>query len=283
MAIEQKLLLRNMSPAVIAASALRVDLDAITAVERIKHGLTNESWLVRTSADAVVVRVSNAAEDALQIDRQSEAAILTVASAAGIGAPVLLCDPANHVLVTRYLGETWTLADASRGDNLVRLAATLRRLHRIEIPAGVRRVELLASVEGYLSTLDQWGVRGALTEQSVRDRAREAARTLDETSVASLCHNDVHYLNIVDSGELRLIDWEYAGAGERCFDLASACVYHGYDKRLRDGFLSAYYARPDDAAVRRLELACGLFEYIRDLWMAVRQSVGDGDSTVKSS
>lgn len=271
-----------MSPADIAARALRVGLDAITAVERVKHGLTNESWLVRTNADAVVVRVSNAAEDALQIDRQSEAAILTAASAAGIGAPVLLCDPASHVLVTRYLGETWTLAEATRDDNIVRLAAILRRLHRIEIPAGVRRVQLLASVEGYLSTLDRWGVHGALTKQSARERACEVARSLDQTSVPCLCHNDVHYLNIVDGGELRLIDWEYAGAGERCFDLASACVYHGYDKRRRDGFLSVYCARPDDAAVQRLERACGLFEYIRDLWMAVRGSVDEGESTLKS-
>jgi thiamine kinase len=267
----------DVSPAAIASRALGIGLDAIVAVERIKHGLTNESWLVRTQADAVVVRMSNAAEAALQIDRRSEAAILTAVSAADIGAQVLLCDPVAHVLVTRYLGETWTLADAARGDNIVRLARALSRLHQMDSPAGVHRVRLLASVEGYLSTLDQYGVRGALTEQSARDKARAAACALDETSRPCLCHNDVHYLNIVDSGsELRLIDWEYAGAGERCFDLASACIYHGYDQRQRDGLLSAYCPRPELAFVHRLELACGLFEYIRDLWMAVRESVGDG-------
>ena len=48
------------------------------------------------------------------------------------------------------------------------------------------------------------------------------------------CHNDVHHLNVVGGDELRLIDWEYAGAGEPLFDLASVCVYHGYDRTRRE-------------------------------------------------
>ena len=275
-----------MSPADFAASALNVGPDAIVGIERIKHGLTNESWLARTRDDAVVVRISIAAEDALQIDRRSEATILAAVSAAGIGPPVLLCDPSRHLLVTRYLGETWTQDDAARDANIRRLAQVLYRLHRIGVPDGVRRVDLVSTVEGYLRTLDRHGFRGNLTEQSLREGARQAALRLSESSQPCLCHNDVHYLNIVvgniaagsggSGGDLRLIDWEYAGIGERSFDLASACVYHGYDQHQRERLLSAYCCRPGEASQQRLELACWLFEYIRDLWMAVREIVDDG-------
>src|SRR4030095_15638837 len=101
-----------MQPAHIAALALDVPFADIVASESIKHGLTNESWLVATARDAVVVRISNSAEQELQIDRHSEAAILVAVAAADLGAPVLSCDPARHVLVTRYLGQPWTFAGA---------------------------------------------------------------------------------------------------------------------------------------------------------------------------
>jgi len=259
-----------MQPAHIAALALEVPFADIVAAERIKHGLTNESWLVRTARDAVVVRISNTAERDLQIDRQSEAAILAAVAAADLGAPVLLCHPATHVLVTRYLGKPWTFDDAREPANIERLAGTLRRLHALTPPRGVRTVDLHATIEGYLRTLDEHGSQHELGTRELRTAAREAAGSLRASSIPCLCHNDAHHLNIVGDGEVRLIDWEYAGVGERLFDLASACSYHEYDAVRRERLLDAYLTTRDAAVERRLELACWLFGYIRDLWLAVR-------------
>jgi thiamine kinase len=258
----------------LAARTLRVPVEAILACEPIKHGLTNQSWLVRTRQDDVVVRISKGAEQELQIDRQSEASVLAAVSEAGIGPEVLLCDPAQHVLITRYLGEPWTEADAVQGENIRRLGQLFRRLHRIAPPAGVRRVELNETLEGYFRTLQERGIQPALTTKSLRDRALQVAMKLRENSAATLCHNDVHHLNITDDGKLRLIDWEYAGVGQRLFDLASVCVYHKYDKLQREQLLSAYTSLTELPTWHRLELACWLFDYVRDLWMAVRESGG---------
>jgi thiamine kinase len=253
-----------------AARALGVPAEAIVSVEPVKHGLTNDSWLVRTQTDAVIVRASNAAEEELRIDRASEAAILRAVAAAGIGPEVLLCEPADRILVTRYAGTTWTQEDALRLPNIERLAGLLARLHELEVPAGARQVELISAIEGYLATLDRYQVQTGLTSQPVRSRATEIAQELSRSSSARLCHNDVHHLNVVEAGELRLVDWEYAGAGEPLFDLASACVYNGYDRVQREALLSAYAPGAGADMWRRLELACWLFEYIRDLWLAVR-------------
>lgn len=258
----------------IAARTLAVPADAILSCEPIKHGLTNQSWLVRTKQDDVVVRISNHAEQALQIDRQSEAAVLAAVDEAGIGPEVILCDPAQHVLITRYLGDTWAESDAVQDENIQRLGQLFRRLHRIAPPAGVRRVELNDTLEGYFRTLQERGIQPALTTKSLRDRALQVAFKLRENSAATLCHNDVHHLNITDDGKLRLIDWEYAGVGQRLFDLASTCVYHKYDKLQREQLLSSYTSLTELTTWHRLELACWLFDYVRDLWMAVRESGG---------
>ena len=256
----------------IAAEALGVAGDSILSSEPIKHGLTNESWLVRAARDEVVVRISNTSEDALQIDRQSEALVLAAVDESGIGAEVILCDPARRVLVTRYLGETWAEGDAVQAENIQRLGQLFRRLHRVPAPAGVRRLELSDSLEGYFRTLEQRGLQPALVTKALRERALQVATKLRENSAATLCHNDVHHLNVTDDGKLRLIDWEYSGVGQRLFDLASVCVYHKYDKSQREQLLGAYTSLTEITTWHRLELACWLFDYVRDLWMAVRES-----------
>ena len=93
---------------------------------------------------------------------------------------------------------------------------------------------------------------------------------LSKGSTPCLCHNDVHHLNVIDGDSLRLIDWEYAGVGEPLFDLASVSVYHRYRRSQRERLLSAYAAPSGAVSWQRLELACWLFDYIRDLWLAVR-------------
>jgi thiamine kinase-like enzyme len=258
------------APAPVAAIALELGSGAIRDIEPIKHGLTNRSWLVTTDQDRSVVRISDASADELQIDRHSEAVVLELVARAGIGPDILRCDPERGILVTRYLGPTWTERDAHATDNIERLAGLLRRLHALDVPGGVRAVDLATTVHGYLRTLDERGIQSGLTLPALRDCADETWMQLRKGSTACLCHNDVHHLNVVDGESLRLIDWEYAGSGEPLFDLASLCVYHRYRRSQRERLLSAYAAPSATVSWQRLELACWLFDYIRDLWMAVR-------------
>lgn len=255
----------------VQAALSGIELGRIQSAKRIKHGRTNESWLVRGNAGAFVVRLSNTAEASLQIDRRSEATVLEVVARSGIGPEVIRCDPPRHLLVTRYAGETWSDWDAVQPENIKRIAQLLRLLHSLPPPQGIRQVDLLAVVDGYLETLDQHGIRNVAGSPALRTRAREAAVMLREDSHPRLCHNDVHALNIIDDGALRLIDWEYAGLGERFFDLASICVYHRYDLQQRELLLQSYDQAMQDASWHRLKLSCWLFDYVRELWTAVRE------------
>jgi len=262
--------------AVLAASGVEVGHPA--SVERIKHGLTNASWRVRGPASDVVVRLSNTDEDSLQIDRASEARIMALVAGEGIGPEVIHSDPARHILVTRYAGMTWSDADAVEPSNVERIATLLCKLHALRPPAGIRRVDLRTVIDGYLDTLDGHGVACEASASKLRTRAHEVAALLQQQPELRLCHNDVHAFNIVDDGALRLIDWEYAGLGERFFDLASICVYQKYDKVQRERLLRAYEVASAAGAStlagqswHRLELCCWLFDYVRDLWTAVRE------------
>jgi thiamine kinase len=261
-----------MDPLTIAAECLREERGTLAAPERIKNGLTNESWLVRGAQDTVVVRLSNHKTYALQINRTSEAQVLQAVAAAGIGAPVLLCAPDRHVLVTRYVsGRAWASRDVRTLANLQRIADVLRKLHALPVPQGVQALDLMESVRGYWNTLLERGLAAKAGTPKMRERARENIADLAADIVPCLCHNDVHHLNIIDAGRVWLIDWEYAAVGDPYFDLASVCCYHELSDDLRRCLLRAYWGYYSAESFDRLQRMCWVFNYIRDLWFAVRE------------
>lgn len=263
-----------MQPREIAARALGIAVQSIASVETIKHGLTNESWLVRASNDAVVVRISSRHWTSLQIDRHAEDAILATVARAGIGADVVAADVSRGVLVTRYLGPTCSEDELVETDAISRLGATFRHLHSLTPPSDAREVHLPTVIAGYLDTLHTLN-RDARAVLEQRDRGLSLANEIAQTCSPRLCHNDVHHLNVIDGEPLRFIDWEYAGIGEPYFDLASVCVYHNYSMRQRAGLLTAYQGDASATALSRLSTCCWLFEYVRDLWTEVRAAVDD--------
>jgi thiamine kinase len=263
---------RLMYPHDLVARALGVNADAIVSIDPIKHGLTNESWLVRTGNDALVVRVSNRQWTSLQIDRAAESVVLDTVAAAGIGPEIVARDLHHGWLVTRYLGPTCTESQMSEDGLIRRLGNLFRSLHSLRAPEGIRVIHLPAVIDGYLETLDTLDRTSALTSSEMRGRGLALAGEIASSASPCLCHNDVHHLNLVDGEPLRLIDWEYAGAGEAFFDLASVCVYHEYSLRQRSQLLEAYAVTDTE----RLAKCCWLFEYIRELWLEVRASLDDG-------
>jgi len=261
-----------MNPTDIAAEMLRLQREAFAPAKKIEGGLTNDSWLVRADDTAIVVRLSNRATEALQIDRESEAVVLNAVARAGIGPPVLVCAPDRHLLITQHLaGATWTARDARTPENITRVAALLRELHALPIPEGVRKIDLNAIVRGYWNTLLGRGIAAGAGSAKTRTRALATIESLQGDAASCLCHNDVHHLNIIDDGKLWLVDWEYAGSGDPYFDLASVCCYHTYSDVQRRQLLTEYLGHGKPATFDRLQRMCWVFNYIRELWFAVRE------------
>lgn len=262
-----------MTPVQVAAEVLNVPSSQLTAT-RIKGGLTNESWCVQAPHTAVVVRISTVDEHALQLNRHSEAQALALAQQAGIGAEVLLCEPERRLLVTRLIDAQTLSLEAMRTDGTIdQVAQLLRQLHALPAPAGIQMIDLAATLRGYWRSLEgQWSADDTKARLHEMEIAMEIAMESTRSALRCLCHNDVHHLNVLSNNQrLWLLDWEYAGIGDPFFDLAAVCCYHAYNETLRDRLLVAYLGHVDAADHLRLQRMCWLFDYIKELWLAVRQ------------
>lgn len=265
-----------MTPEQIAAQVLHCAVEGLRG-ERIKRGLTNQSWRVQGGGHDVIVRLSNTDEHALQLDRNSETQVLRIVEHADIGPRVITCEPQRRVLITHTLpGHEWSAEQAREPANVSRLAALMRRLHALPVASGIQTIDLVASLRGYWTELETRSDGWPRDSAPDRARALQFAQASNTYELRCLCHTDLHHFNIIDDGEqLRVVDWEYAGIGDPFFDLASVCCWHQYNVALRRRLLREYFGEVSNWQLVRLDQMCWLFDYIKELWFAVRGASRD--------
>ena len=92
-------------------------------------------------------------------------------------------------------------------------------------------------------------------------------------------HNDLLPANFLRDGDrMQLIDWEYAGMGDRWFDLGNFAVNNELEDDQEAQLLEAYFGEPADA--RRLA-TLKLFRFMSDfreaMWGVVQAGVSELD------
>jgi len=244
-------------------------------VTPIEGGLSNRAWRLEAGGERWFVRLGHPQAARLGVDRRSECAVLRAVAAAGLAPGVHVCEPAEGLLVTRFIeGRTWNAADAHLPGNLRRVADCLRQLHELPVPDGIHAVDYARQAGRLAADLPASDATGTkLTELA----AAAFARIGDGGHATTLCHNDLHHLNVLDDGDqLWLVDWEYGGRGNPLFDVASFLTLHDLGPGPTEAFLESYgRLRPGDRG--HLDDARWLFDYVQWLWYRSRfpDPVGD--------
>ncbi len=247
-------------------------------VVELTGGLTNRNLRVTTADGDYVVRVAGRGTGALAIDRDHEYRNSCIAAAAGVGAPVVEYLPDDAVLVIGYIdGRTFTNADFASPRTVERVAASCRRLHDGE--RFVNDFDMFTLQAGYLALVLDRGYRlpdGYLVFADVLERIRAALAVQREPTVA--CNNDLLAGNFIDDGtDVRLIDYEYAGNNDACFELGNLACECGLSDAQLEHLVSWYYGRHlvNKVARARLQGLVGLYGWT--LWASIQQATSEID------
>ena len=253
-------------------------LRAAYAVSELAGGLTNMNYKVETDGGAYVVRVSAKDAGLLAIDRENEHHNTVAAAEAGVGAAVVAYLPERGVLVLEFIeGRTQTADDLRRGDRLGWVAAACRRLH------GARRFRddfnMFRIQARYLGLVQERGFRlpdGYLEYEPQVRRIEEAMAVQDEGTVP--CNNDLLAENFIDVGDgFRLIDYEYSGNNDACFELGNVWSESNLAPEQLDELVAHYYGRSLRNKVARARLWGLMSKYGWTLWASIQDSVSDID------
>jgi thiamine kinase-like enzyme len=239
-------------------------------------GITNRNFRVTVDDAAYVLRVGGKDTELLGIDRAVEHGASLVAAELGIGPDVVAFVEPEGWLVTRFLeGRPIPPEAMRRPENLERAARTLQKLH--DGPEISGRFDSFRVVEAYRETAAAHGVGvpGAF------DRAKPIADEIERRrrdEAARPCHNDLLNANFIEQGErLRIVDWEYAGMGDRFFDLANFSVNHELGEDENEALLAAYFGEARPADRDALRLMRFMSDFREAMWGVVQRGISELD------
>ena len=243
-----------------------------TAARRLA-GLTNVNHVIEHQGHKFVVRLPGAGT-AEYIDRAHEAVAARAAADAGVNAEVLFFDPADGLMMTRFVDGAITM-DAARFRDLGavgRAGQAFRRLHHHARPFANDFV-LFPMIDEYKALL---AAKGATLPDGYDDAQRTAdtVRTALERRPAALVpsHCDPLCENFLDTGErMFVIDYEYAGNNDPMWDLGDLSVEGEFDGEQDAALLRAYFeGEPPSNQVARMVAYKALCDLLWTLWGVIQ-------------
>jgi thiamine kinase-like enzyme len=242
-------------------------------IEVLDGGLTNRNYKVTTDRGGYVVRCSPDAGSLLSIDRDHEYANSRAAAAAGVGADVVAYLPHEHVMIVRCIdGDTFTDASFAVPGMIARVARACRQLH--DGPRFVNDFDMFDLQRQYLGVVRQNGFR--LPERYLEFAPQVALieRALAVRAEATVpCNNDLLAGNFIDDGtRIWLIDYEYGGNNDACFELGNIWSECHLSLAQLAELVEVYYGRLSRNKLARAQLLGLMSKYGWTLWASIQQA-----------
>jgi thiamine kinase-like enzyme len=246
------------------------------SVVELSGGITNRNLLINNKSGKYVARISSNSSALLSIDRESEYQNSKLAAEVGIGAPVLDYLPGKGLLVIGFLeGRTYSANDVA--ENLPRIAQSCRILHSSQ--PFVRDFNMFNIQKTYLEIVQERGYRLPDNYLDFADKIsqiRAAMKILDVGTVP--CNNDLLPGNFIDDGKkIWIIDYEYSGNNDACFELGNIWAEAFLDLAHLEELVDAYYGTHSPEKLARAWLQALLGKYGWTLWASIQSSISELD------
>jgi thiamine kinase-like enzyme len=251
------------------------------SVIQLEGGITNRNFRVNFGGTDYVVRLPGKRTEILGIDRTAECIANKAAAKLGMAPGVAAMFEEPACLVTLFVnGREMSADELRKPEALAEIGGDLRRFHEsaTDLPTDFDSFSL---VEEYAASGREHGSEppeGYDDALEVAKRIEKAVRD-QPTHERVPTHNDLLTANfLLDGDHVQLIDWEYAGMGDRWFDLGNFAVNNELDDDQEAKLLEAYFGEPPD---ERLIATLKLFRFMSDfreaMWGVVQRGVSELD------
>jgi len=247
-------------------------------VTPLEGGLTNFNFRLQAPGCTAVVRLSSSDGDLLAIDRAAEEANSRRAAESGAAPPVLGYLPERHALVVEWIeGRTLAPDDLRDPVMLARVAAVCRQLH--SGPRFVGDFDMFANQRRYLVLVQERGFRLPDRYLDLAPRAAEVEKALAVRREATVpSNNDLLAANFIDDGDrLWVIDYEYGGNNDPCFELGNIWSESELSLDELEVLVDSYYGRHLRHKVARARLLGLMARYGWTLWASIQAEVSPID------
>jgi thiamine kinase-like enzyme len=243
-------------------------------IEPLSGGLTNTNYKVTVDGKPFFVRVPGESTELLAVDRKNEYFNSKAAAEAGVGPTVLYYLPEFQVMVLEFIEGKTMAKDALNAPGMpARMAQAIKQLH--EGPRFLTDFNMFRLTEYYLKICADRSIPipdGYLERMSTVKQIEEAMAVKPLATVP--CNNDLLAENYIDDGVfLRLIDYEYSGNNDPCFELGNTCQEMEFDEARIQEVCAAYFGSVSDSMIARMKLNMIMSDVGWGLWAAIQAKI----------
>ncbi|OGO61492.1 MAG: hypothetical protein A2032_07030 [Chloroflexi bacterium RBG_19FT_COMBO_49_13] len=244
------------------------------SIQTLSGGLTNTNYKVIVDGTPFFVRVPGTSTDLLAIDRRNEYFNAQAAAETGVGPKVLYYLPEYQAMVLEFIqGTTMSKETLNAPGMPTKIAGAIKRLHCG--PRFLSDFDMFRLTEYYLAICKQ---RQILIPAGYPERRRTIKLIELALAVRPLpavpCNNDLLAENYMDDGhDIRIIDYEYSGNNDPCFELGNTCQELGYDEPRIIELCTAYFGTSTDSRIARMKLNMIMSDVGWALWAAIQANI----------
>ena len=243
-------------------------------VSELSGGLTNANYLVVADGEKHVVRIPGRSTELLAVDRENERHNAKAAATTGVSPTVIEVLRDWDVLILEFVeGRTMSGEALRTPHQALRMAESLRRLHTS--PRFHKDFDMFRLTEFYLGVCEEHAVAIPDGFGERLDRVHEIERVFAANPVPSVpCHNDLLAENYIDDGrQLWIVDFEYSGNNDPCFELGDTAQECGFDLELRATLCEGYFGDLREDRLARMNLQALMADVGWTLWAAIQAQI----------
>jgi thiamine kinase-like enzyme len=248
-------------------------------------GVTNLNFKIDAEGKSYVLRIAGADTDKLGIRRDVEYAANLAAGRLGIAPEVIYYIEPEGYLVTRFIKANPMPPEViTRPENIMRVVRKLRLFHQKGPELNgefnvFRRIEMLTAVSKQKNCKFPFDFDWIMQMVYAVEKA-----LLKDPYIPTPCHDDLLNLNWLDElgvtggmGEVRLLDWEYAGMGDIFFDLGNFTHHHRLEDEQIHLLLQEYFGEVTPKHFARLKLMAAMSEIHEAMWGTTQTGISKLD------
>lgn len=260
----------------LVSKVFQVSESEITEIRCLKAGMTNKSFLFKIKDRHYICRIPGPGTELL-INRQQEKEVYDATHDLGITEKIVYFSGKTGYKIAEFY-EGAHNAEAENEDEISRCLKLVRKFHQsglkvshsFDFKERIEFYEKLCKASGDILFDDYNLVRGCMKE--LLDRLDG----LGHEKVLSHLDTVVDNFLILPDGDIRLIDWEYAGMCDPLVDIAMCAIYSYYNEEQTDRLIEIYFEREPSMEERFTVYAyMALGGFLWSLWAVYKASLGE--------
>jgi thiamine kinase-like enzyme len=245
---------------------------------RFTGGLTNYNYIMDIKGIEYVIRQPGGMTEQI-IDRKMERINNTIASELGVNSDCIYFDENSGIKISIYIKNSQNIAHANpcSPQNMEAVSRLMKKIHSSPKHLS-NRFDWQMELDKYERIIEQLHGDLFFDYPTLKSQLVDFVQGNVKSTSLAPCHNDTVPENFIidDTGRTYLIDWEYSGMNDPCWDVAAYILESKLSAEAIDYLIQDYFGRPltpmEEVKIKSFMMAQDL---LWTAWALIRHYNGD--------